>query len=41
MIHFSAFHDGDQIPAKVLPSKQACYVSHNGLEVFKPNFEIL
>lgn len=36
-----AFHDGDQLPAKVIPSKQACYVSHNGLEVFKPNFEFL
>lgn len=25
----------------MIPSKQACYISHNGLEVFKPNFEIL
>jgi Protein of unknown function (DUF3421) len=42
-IHFncSAFHDGDQLPAKVIPSKQACYVSHNGLEVFKSHFEYL
>ncbi|CRK93742.1 CLUMA_CG007270, isoform A [Clunio marinus] len=36
-----AFHEGDQIPAKVIPSKQACYVSHNGLEHFKPTFEVL
>jgi hypothetical protein len=36
-----AFHEGDQIPAKVIPSKQACYVPHNGLEVFKPNFDLL
>jgi len=39
--HFRAFHEGDQIPAKVIPGKQACYVPHNGLEVFKPNFELL
>lgn len=38
---FSAFHEGDMIPAKVIPSKQACYVSHNGMEIFKPNFELL
>lgn len=37
----SAFHEGDQLPAKIIPSKQACYVSHNGLEIFKPNFELL
>lgn len=37
----SAFHEGDQIPAKVIPSKQACYVSHNGMEIFKPNYELL
>lgn len=37
----SAFHEGDQLPAKVIPSKQACYVSHNGLEIFKPNYELL
>jgi hypothetical protein len=36
-----AFHDGDQIPAKVIPSKNACYVPHNGMEHFKPQFEIL
>ncbi|KAL7015574.1 hypothetical protein ACKWTF_016529 [Chironomus riparius] len=36
-----AFHDGDQLPAKVIPSKQSCYVSHNGLEIFKSHFEYL
>lgn len=41
LTHFSAYHDGDQIPAKVIPSKQACYISHNGLEVFKPIFDLL
>lgn len=39
--HFRAFHEGDMIPAKVIPSKQACYVSHNGLEHFKHGFEVL
>ncbi|CAO1428337.1 unnamed protein product [Diamesa hyperborea] len=29
------------IPAKVMPSKQACYVSFNGQEIFKPSFEYL
>jgi hypothetical protein len=29
------------IPAKVIPSKNACYVPHNGLEHFKPSFELL
>uniref|UniRef100_A0A8D8KP06 (northern house mosquito) hypothetical protein n=1 Tax=Culex pipiens TaxID=7175 RepID=A0A8D8KP06_CULPI len=36
-----AFHEGDQLPAKVLPSKQAAYVSHNGCEIFKSHFEVL
>jgi len=40
-LYYSAFHDGDQLPAKVIPSKQACYISHNGLEVFKSHFEYL
>jgi len=36
-----AFHEGDMLPAKVIPSKQACYVSYNGMEVFKHHFEYL
>ncbi|ETN61198.1 hypothetical protein AND_007147 [Anopheles darlingi] len=36
-----AYHEGDLIPAKVLPTKSACYVSHSGMEVFKPSFEVL
>lgn len=35
-----AFHEGDQLPAKVIPSKQAAYVSHNGLEIYKSHFEV-
>lgn len=29
------------IPAKVIPCKQACYVSFNGQEIMKDNFEYL
>lgn len=36
-----AYHEGDQLPAKVIPSKQAAYVSHNGMEIFKTHFEVL
>lgn len=25
----------------MIPSKNACYVPYNGLEIFKPNFELL
>lgn len=35
-----AFHEGDQLPAKVIPSKQAAYVSHNGVEIYKSHFEV-
>lgn len=36
-----AFHEGDMLPAKIIPSKQACYVPYNGMEVFKHHFEYL
>jgi hypothetical protein len=36
-----AFHDGDQLPAKVIPSKQIAYVCHNGLEIPKHQYEAL
>lgn len=36
-----AWHDGDHIPAKVIPSKQAAYVAHGGNEVLKDEFEVL
>lgn len=38
---FRAFHEGENLPAKVIPSKHACYISHGGEEIFKPNFEYL
>lgn len=36
-----AYHEGDLIPAKVIPSKQVAYVPHGGLEVAKSEFHIL
>lgn len=36
-----AFHEGDHLVAKVIPSKQAAYVAYNGQEIFKNAFEIL
>lgn len=36
-----ASHEGDMIPCKVIPSKQVAYVSHNGFEIAKHNFDIL
>lgn len=36
-----AWHGGDQIPAKVLPSKHACYIAYGGQEVLKDTFEVL
>jgi len=34
-------HNGVFLPAKIIPSKQAAYVSYNGLEVLVENFEVL
>lgn len=36
-----AHHNGDQLVAKVIPSKQAAYVAYNGQEVLKQQFDIL
>lgn len=36
-----ASHEGEMIPCKVIPSKQVAYVSHNGSEISKQNFEVL
>lgn len=35
-----AFHDGDMIPAKVIPDKNIAYVCHNGEEHQKHDFEV-
>ncbi|CAD7078238.1 unnamed protein product [Hermetia illucens] len=36
-----AYHSGDLLPAKIIPQKQAAYVSYNGYEVFVQNYEVL
>lgn len=36
-----AFHEGDMIPAKVIPSKNAAYICYGGEEVLKEDFEVL
>lgn len=36
-----AYHEGDLLPAKVIPSRNAAYVSHSGREISVHQFEIL
>ncbi|XP_035917002.1 uncharacterized protein LOC118514324 [Anopheles stephensi] len=36
-----AFHEGDMIPAKVIPTKNVAFVCHGGEEVLKEDFEVL
>jgi hypothetical protein len=36
-----ASHDGETIPCKVIPTKQVAYISYNGSEISKHNFDIL
>ncbi|CAD6208316.1 GSCOCG00003325001-RA-CDS [Cotesia congregata] len=36
-----AYHNGDTVPAKVIPDKQAAYVCHAGEEHTKHEFEVL
>lgn len=36
-----AFHEGNLIPAKVLPHNNVAYVSHGGEEVAKDSYEVL
>lgn len=36
-----AFHAGDQLPAKVIPSKRSAYVAYGGQEVFVDNYDVL
>lgn len=35
-----AFHEGDTIPAKVLPSKRIAYIPYNGQEVAKYEYQV-
>lgn len=34
-------HDGALLPCKVLPTKQAAYVSTDGMEISKQNYDVL
>lgn len=34
------YHEGDILPAKVIPSKNVAYVSHGGNEISKHQFEV-
>uniref|UniRef100_A0A182RGT8 DUF3421 domain-containing protein n=1 Tax=Anopheles funestus TaxID=62324 RepID=A0A182RGT8_ANOFN len=36
-----AFHKGDMLPAKVIPRNKVAYVSYNGIEIAKKDFEVL
>ncbi|XP_053605934.1 uncharacterized protein LOC128672666 [Plodia interpunctella] len=36
-----ARHEGDVLPAKVIPSKNACYICYGGEEILKDQFEVL
>jgi co-chaperonin GroES (HSP10) len=36
-----AFHEGDMIPAKVMPDKNAAYICYGGEEHMKDDFEVL
>lgn len=35
-----AFHNGDMVPAKVIPDKRAVYVAHGGEEHSKQEYEV-
>lgn len=35
-----AYHEGDLIPAKVIPSKQVAYIAHAGEEIAKHEFHV-
>lgn len=34
-------HEGDILPAKVIPNKNACYVCWGGEEIVKDQFEVI
>ncbi|XP_055859193.1 uncharacterized protein LOC129921409 isoform X2 [Episyrphus balteatus] len=36
-----AFHNGDLLPAKVIPNKSCAYICHGGCEIVKDHFEVL
>ncbi|XP_055532193.1 uncharacterized protein LOC129722621 [Wyeomyia smithii] len=36
-----AFHEGEMIPAKVIPSKNVAFICYSGEEILKEDFEVL
>lgn len=36
-----AHHGGDILPAKVIPTKNACYIAYNGQEILVDQFEVM
>lgn len=36
-----AHHEGDILPAKVIPTKNACYIAYNGQEILVDQFEVM
>lgn len=36
-----AWHEGDQIPAKIIPSRRAAYIAHGGREIMKDQYDVL
>ncbi|XP_058459864.1 natterin-4-like isoform X2 [Malaya genurostris] len=36
-----AFHEGEMVPAKVIPSKNAAFICYGGEEILKEDFEVL
>jgi hypothetical protein len=34
-------HEGDFLPAKVIPGKQAAYIAYEGREIFKEEFDVM
>lgn len=35
-----AYHEGDQIPAKVMPSKHVAYIAYGGQEIAKHQYDV-
>uniref|UniRef100_U5EST7 Putative cytoplasm n=1 Tax=Corethrella appendiculata TaxID=1370023 RepID=U5EST7_9DIPT len=36
-----AFHEGDMVPAKVVPSKNCAFIAYGGEEILKEEFEVM
>ncbi|CAG9860049.1 unnamed protein product [Phyllotreta striolata] len=36
-----AYHEGDTLPAKIVPGRNACYIAYNGKEHLKTSYQVL